>query len=104
MRATLWRVVTPRWNNPLHSYCVHVESSHPYPPAEELLRPAGRVVAEAVRGGDDEAVVDEAAAAPALLPAHLYPRHPRPHVHRDLPLHYLKAVLLGELEKKFMLM
>ena len=59
-------------------------------PAEELLRALWRVVAEAVGGGDDVAVVDEAPAAPALLAAHLDPRHPRPHVDRVIALHYLK--------------
>ena len=61
-------------------------------PAEELLGSPRRVVAEAVRGGDDEAVVDEAPAAPALLRAHLDPRHPRPHVDGVIPLHYLQII------------
>ena len=59
--------------------------------AKELLGSPWRVVAEAVRGGDDEAVVDEAPAAPALLRPHLDPRHPRPHVDGVIPLHYLHA-------------
>ena len=61
-------------------------------PAEELLGSPVRVVAEAVRGGDDEAVVDEAPAAPALLRAHLDPRHPRTQVDGVIPLHYLQII------------
>ena len=61
-------------------------------PAEELLWSPRRVVAEAVRGGDDEAVVDEAPAAPALLRANLDPRHPRTHVDGVISLHYPKII------------
>ena len=59
-------------------------------PAKEFLRTLGGVVAEAVSGGDDVAVVDEAPSAAAPLHAHLYPRHPRPHVDRVVSPHYLK--------------